>query len=122
MATAVKAMRWGALGAVGAAIRSASAPDAPGLFTRLWALPRMVRAIRRGEYNGADMARVAMMMAAVGYVVSPVDLMPEALLLLGGFADDALVVGWLAVTLIRTTDDFLDWEANRGAVRGEVIR
>lgn len=122
MATAAKAMRWGALGAVGAAIRSAASADGPGLGTRLLALPRMVRAIRRGEYTGADLTRVALMLAAAGYVVSPIDLMPEAVLLLGGLADDALVIGWLAVTVIRTTDDFLDWEANRGAVRGEVIR
>ncbi|HLS39230.1 MAG TPA: DUF1232 domain-containing protein [Ornithinicoccus sp.] len=122
MATAAKAMRWGALGAVGAAIRSASSPDAPGVMTRLLALPRMVLAIRRGEYTGTDLRRVLLMLAAAGYVVSPVDLAPEALLFLGGLADDALVIGWLAVTIIRVTDDFLEWERNRGAVPGEVVR
>lgn len=122
MATAAKAMRWGALGAVGAAIRAASSPDAPGVMTRLLALPRMVLAIRRGEYTGTDLRRVLLMLAAAGYVVSPVDLAPEALLFLGGLADDALVIGWLAVTIIRVTDDFLEWERNRGAVPGEVVR
>lgn len=120
-ATATKALRWGALAAVARAIRSASSPDAPSLWARLSALPRMVRAIRRGDYTGADLSRVFLMMGAVGYVVSPVDLMPEALLLLGGLADDAVVVGWLAVTLIRTTDDFLDWERSRHAVPGQVV-
>lgn len=120
-ATATKALRWGALASVARAIKSASAPGAPGLWDRLSALPRMVRAIRRGDYTGADLRRVLLMMGAVGYVVSPVDLMPEAVLLLGGLADDAVVIGWLAVTLIRTTDDFLDWERTRDAVPGEVI-
>src|SRR5690606_19866981 len=94
MATAAKAMRWGALGAVGAAIMPAGAPGAPGVTTRLLALPRMVRAIRRGEYAGGDLTRVLLMAGAVGYVVSPVDLLPEAVLLLGGLADDALVIAW----------------------------
>lgn len=122
MATAAKAMRWGALGAVGAAIRSASAPGAPGIVTRLLAVPRMVRAIRRGEYTGTDLQRVLLILAAAGYVVSPIDLVPEAVLLLGGLVDDALVIGWLAVTLIRVTDDFLDWERNGDAVPGQVVR
>lgn len=121
-ATATKAVRWGALASLVRAIKSASAPDAPSLWTRVAALPRMVRAIRRGEYTGADLSRVWLMMGAVGYVVSPVDLMPEAFLLLGGLADDALVVGWLAVTIIRTTDDFLEWERYKHAYPGEVIR
>ena len=120
-ATATKALRWGALAAVARAIKSASSPDAPSLWTRLAAMPRMVRAIRRGDYTGADLSRVLLMMGAVGYVVSPIDLMPEAVLLLGGLADDAVVVGWLAITVIRTTDDFLDWERNRQAGPGEVI-
>ena len=120
--TAARSLRWGALGAVGAAIRSAGSTDAPGLGTRLSALPRMALAIRRGEYTGADLRQLWLMLAGVGYVVSPVDLVPEALLLLGGVADDALVIGWLAVSVIRTTDAFLDWERNRAAYRGQVVR
>lgn len=122
MAAAVKTLRWGALGAVGAAVRSASRPGSPGLATRLSAVPRMVRAIRRGEYLGAGLSQVLLMLAAAGYVVSPVDLVPEAALLLGGMADDALVIGWLAVSIVRLTDDFLEWEANRHALKGQVIR
>jgi uncharacterized membrane protein YkvA (DUF1232 family) len=114
--------RWGALATVATAARSADSPAGHSLGTRLGALPRMVRAIRRGEYAGADMAKMAMMLGAVGYVVSPVDLFPEAIFMVAGLADDAIVVGWLAVTLVRLTDDFLDWEANRDAVPGEVIR
>lgn len=47
--------------------------------------------------------------------------MPEAVLAFAGLAVDAIVVTWLAVTLVRVTDDFLDWEAYRDAVPGEVI-
>jgi uncharacterized membrane protein YkvA (DUF1232 family) len=108
-----RAWRWGALAGVATAARSADSPRGHRLGTRLAALPRLVLAVRRGEYAGADMAKLMLMLGAAGYVVSPVDLVPEAFFLLAGVADDALVVGWLAVTLVRLTDDFLDWEADR---------
>lgn len=120
--TSRRPVRWRQLAAVGAAATATESRGGHGLGTRLGALPRLVRAVRRGEYAGADMVKLSMMLGAVGYVVSPVDLLPEALLAFVGLADDALVIGWLAVTLVRVTDDFLDWEANRDAVPGEVIR
>jgi uncharacterized membrane protein YkvA (DUF1232 family) len=119
--TTRRAWRWGALAGVATAARSANSTGGHSLGTRLAALPRLVRAVRRGEYNGADMAKLMMMLGAAGYVVSPVDLVPEALFLFAGLADDALVVGWLALTLVRLTDDFIDWERNREAVPGEVV-
>ncbi|QDO90284.1 DUF1232 domain-containing protein [Ornithinimicrobium ciconiae] len=105
---------------VATAIRSASRPGAPGLGERLAALPRMIRAIMTKRYAGVDGSKLLMMLAAVGYVVSPIDLMPEAILFLGGLGDDALVVGWLAVTIVNATDDFLDWERNGDAIPGQV--
>lgn len=113
-------LRWGALMGVATAIRSANRPGAPGLGERLAALPRMVRAIMARKYHGVDGSKLLMMLAAVGYVVSPIDLMPEAVLLLGGLADDALVIGWLSVAVINATDDFLDWEKNKHAYPGQV--
>lgn len=121
MATAArKTLRWGALMGVANAIRSANRPGSPGLGERLAALPRMVLAITTRKYTGVAGAQLLMMLAAVGYVVSPIDLMPEAFMLLAGIGDDALVVGWLAVTIINATDDFLDWERNGDAIPGEV--
>ncbi len=114
-------LRWRRLGGVAVAMRSATRPGAPTLMARLGAIPRMLRSINRGDYTGTDLRHVMMMALAAGYVVSPVDLLPEGLLLMAGLADDAMVVGWLALTLIRATDDFLDWESSRDAVRGEVI-
>ena len=40
--------------------------------------------------------RVAMMALATAYVISPIDLIPEAIFLVFGLADDAVVVAWLA--------------------------
>lgn len=72
------------------------------------------------RYNGVEGSKLLMMLAAVGYIVSPVDLMPEAMMFIAGLGDDALVAGWLAVTIVNATDDFLDWERNGDAIPGQV--
>ena len=54
----------------------------------------MIRATLRGEYDGG--LRVALMAAATVYVVSPIDAVPEAFLLVFGLVDDAVMVTWLA--------------------------
>ena len=50
------------------------------------------------------------MLAAAGYLVSPLDLIPEAVLPVIGLADDALVLSWLATQLVEETEAFLAWE------------
>ena len=39
------------------------------------------RAVRSGRYTGMSNGQLALMLAGLGYVVSPVDLVPEGLLL-----------------------------------------
>jgi uncharacterized membrane protein YkvA (DUF1232 family) len=92
----------------------------PPLGKRLGALPRMVWATMRGEYDGG--LRLALMAAATAYVVSPIDAVPEALVLVVGLVDDAVVVAWLAGTVLAETDRFLRWERTRaGVVPGHVV-
>jgi hypothetical protein len=93
----------------------------PSLGTRLAALPRMIRATSRGEYDGG--LRVALMAAATAYVLSPIDVVPELFLTIFGLADDALMVTWLAGSVLSETERFLEWEARRSAViPGKVVR
>lgn len=92
------------------AVRSASRPGSPGMIARLRAVPRMIRAVRSGAYTDLSSARLVMMLAGVGYVVSPIDIAPEGLLLAFGLLDDVMVVGWLAATLVKETEDFIAWE------------
>ena len=86
----------------------------PSISKRLAALPRMLKATAKGEYDGG--MRVAMMAAAAAYVVSPIDLIPEAFLLVIGLADDAVMIAWLAGTVLSETERFLNWEKQRAAV------
>ena len=95
------------------AVHQASGPGSPGLVARLRAVPRLVRAVRSGEYTGMSSMQLAMVLAGVGYVVSPIDLVPEGFLLAVGLVDDVLVIGWLAMTLVRETEDFIAWEQGR---------
>src|SRR4051794_6313053 len=86
----------------------------PSIGKRLAALPRMIKATTRGEYDGG--MRVAMMAAATAYVVSPIDLVPEAALLVLGLADDAVMIAWLAGSVLSETQRFLEWEKARASV------
>jgi len=70
----------------------------------------MVRATFSGQYTGVSKGRLLLMLAAAGYIVSPIDLIPEAVAPVLGLADDALVLSWLATRLVEETEAFLAWE------------
>jgi len=89
-------------------------PGTPGLGRRLVAIPRMIMATMRGRYDGG--ARLAMMTVAGIYIVSPIDLVPEAFLLWFGLIDDAAVAVWLAGAVLSETERFLVWERRRDQV------
>lgn len=98
------------------AMHEASAsPGAPSLWARVRAVPRMVRAVRSGQYAGLTSTRLMMLLAGVGYVVSPIDLVPEGFLLAFGLVDDLFVVGWVATALMRESEDFIAWERDVAA-------
>jgi uncharacterized membrane protein YkvA (DUF1232 family) len=86
----------------------------PSISKRLAALPRMLKATARGQYDGG--MRVAMMAAATAYVVSPIDVIPEALFLVFGLADDAVMITWLAGAVLGETARFLEWEKQQDRV------
>jgi uncharacterized membrane protein YkvA (DUF1232 family) len=86
----------------------------PSLGKRVAALPRMLKATAKGEYDGG--MRVAMMAAATVYVVSPFDFVPEAIFLIFGLADDAVMITWLAGSVLSETERFLEWEKQRDRV------
>ncbi|MGC9666759.1 YkvA family protein [Planosporangium sp. 12N6] len=89
-------------------------PGTPGLGRRLAAVPRMIAATVRGEYDGGS--RLAMMAVAGLYIVSPIDAVPELPLMLLGLVDDAAVAAWFAGALLDETERFLEWERRRATV------
>jgi uncharacterized membrane protein YkvA (DUF1232 family) len=102
--------RIASVAAVARAVRMAVRPGGPSIGERAGAVPRMVRSTFSGDYVGVSKGRLMMMLAAAGYLVSPLDLIPEAVLPIVGLADDALVLSWLATRLVEETEAFLEWE------------
>ena len=120
---AVRSMRWGVLLSLANAFRTATRPGTPGLGTRLTSLPRLVRASIRGEYTGTSRLRLLLIAGALLYLISPIDLVPVVLVPLLGLSGDALVISWIAASLINATELFLRWEGARNlVVRGYLVR
>jgi uncharacterized membrane protein YkvA (DUF1232 family) len=120
---AVRTMRWGAFLSLANAFHAATRPGTPGVGTRLTSLPRLVRATTRGEYTGTSRLRLLLIAGAVVYLISPIDLVPVVFLPLIGLSGDALVISWIAASLINATESFLHWESNRDrTVRGYIVR
>lgn len=123
--------RFGALRTIATAVRTATRPGSPGVSERLMSLPRLFAATFRGDYAGTTRGRLLMVLGAVAYVVSPIDLIPELALSVFGLADDAVVVSWIAATVVNETESFLAWERQKPAdqrasvhetVQGDVLR
>lgn len=93
-------------------------PGTPGIGRRLAAVPRMIKASIRGEYDGGK--QLLLMAGAALYILSPIDVIPELAFLFVGLIDDAFVITWLAGALLGETERFLQWEQQRG--RGPVIQ
>lgn len=104
-------------------LRATTGPGVPGLTERLHAVPRLTRAALDGTYHGISRSRLALVAAALAYVVSPVDLVPESVLPVIGLADDALVISWVVRTFVEETDRYLAWEMGQGTrPRRDVVR
>ncbi|WP_030917007.1 YkvA family protein [Streptosporangium amethystogenes] len=92
--------------------RSVSKPGSPGLGARLRALPKMIGAVIRGQYPGMSKGKLAMMGLGVLYIISPIDVIPDFLVLIG-VADDFGVFLWLMSSLLGEGGRYVDWERDR---------
>lgn len=101
------------LAAAGAGIAQAVRTQEPGRFSlgqRVQAVPRMLRDTLAGRYEGLSKRKLVMMALALGYVISPVDFIPEVVFFVFGLADDVLIGSFLAASVLSETDDYLQWE------------
>ncbi|NUR81807.1 MAG: DUF1232 domain-containing protein [Dermatophilaceae bacterium] len=102
---------------VASVVRASLRPGAPGIAERVQAVPRLVRSALDGRYAGTTLRRLGLVAAAVAYVASPVDLLPEAVLPVLGAADDAVVITWVVKAFLEETDRFIAWEVGQGLHR-----
>ena len=75
---------------------------------------RMVKAATSGEYTGVPTSTVLAAVAVFIYFISPIDLIPDFIPVLG-LLDDVALVAWFSTTLKHEMDKFHEWELTRPA-------
>jgi len=82
------------------------------VLERAAALPRLLRAARQGAYPELPKSRMALWALALVYLVSPIDILPELLPIIG-VADDAGVAVWLLTSVSTATGLYLRRERDQ---------
>jgi uncharacterized membrane protein YkvA (DUF1232 family) len=73
-------------------------------------LGRLIAAYGRGEYRDIPLDSLVMVIAGLLYVVSPIDLIPDAVPV-AGYADDVVAVGFVIRQVHHELAAFREWEA-----------
>lgn len=76
--------------------------------TQFERINRLVLAYAKGEYRGVALGNIALSVAVLLYLVSPIDLIPD--FLVGGLLDDLALLTWLYRTFSDEMERFLEWE------------
>lgn len=81
------------------------------LVDRLMVFSRMIRSYVTGHYRGIKVTNLLLIVAAVVYFVTPLDLVPD-FIPITGLIDDFTVVLWVYNKLQEEIDAYLAWENN----------
>ena len=81
-------------------------------FQETWpyfqAMLRLIRAYSQGDYRDVHESTLVVIIAAIIYVVNPLDVIPDVLPA-RGFLDDATVLALAERRARQTLDDFMSW-------------
>jgi len=102
--------RLAALRTLWRAVIASRRTGAPALGELASAIPRMAGTTMSGRYRQLTRGKLALLVLAVAYIVSPVDLVPELFLGPIGLIDDGAIALWLAGALLTESERFVDWE------------
>ncbi|MEE9613926.1 MAG: DUF1232 domain-containing protein [Thermodesulfobacteriota bacterium] len=75
----------------------------------LGALFRLLKAWARGDYREVPWKSIVLAAAAIIYFLNPFDIVPDWIPLVG-YMDDATVIGFVAASIKKDIDRFLEWE------------
>jgi uncharacterized membrane protein YkvA (DUF1232 family) len=78
-------------------------------------LIRMIRAYASGEYKGLPWKSILSIVAVLIYFVSPIDLIPDFLPIIG-ITDDVALVVWLVKTFSGDIQKFGEWEKRKKTI------
>ena len=82
------------------------------LWNSLTALLRLLQAYIRHEYTDIPWGSIVMVVVAIIYFVSPIDLIPDWIPI-AGYIDDAAVIAFVIRQIKVDLDNFLKWEAEQ---------
>ncbi|HEV7348270.1 YkvA family protein [Telluribacter sp.] len=78
-------------------------------------LVRMVKSYASGDYRGIASSSFVKVVASLIYFVSPIDLIPDFLPIIG-LADDLALLAWLFKTLDNEIQKFNVWEKQKQVI------
>jgi len=85
-----------------------------GRLDEITAMARLVRAYVKGDYRELPWESIALVIGALIYFLSPVDLIPDAIPV-AGYVDDAAVIAFVVSYLSHDVNKFQRWEASQQA-------
>lgn len=85
------------------------------LFDVALTLVRMVRNYVKGDYRGIQTSTIISGIAVLLYVISPIDLVPDFIPVLG-FLDDLAIISWFVDKFKVEIEHYRDWEAGTAPV------
>ena len=86
--------------------------DAVVAKEKFFTLGRLLQAYARGEYRDIPWKSLLLMAAAVIYFVSPIDVIPDIMPIVG-LTDDIAVLVMVYKSISGDIDRFLDWEKSK---------
>ncbi len=73
---------------------------------------RMIEAYSRGDYRDIPWVSIALVVGTLIYFVSPIDVIPDVIPILG-LTDDVTLLAWTIKQIKTDLDKFRDWEKAR---------
>ncbi|GAB3700863.1 YkvA family protein [Nocardiopsis oceani] len=80
------------------------------VWERARSVPRMIGAKLRGRYPELSGGKLFLMLVLVGYIISPIDFIPELIFSVFGLIDDIAVAVWLTTMALGESERFVLWE------------
>jgi len=101
------------------ALKKASAKKGVGalageVWENLQLLTKMIKAAMAGEYKGIPTSTIVGGIAVLIYFLTPIDLIPDVIPVLG-LLDDAALLAWFMASIKSELDRFKEWESTKAA-------